>query len=113
MKTSKDQNDEDAQCAGLDLLKVSTMALGKPTTIPAKDDQRDPVSDSTFRDLLTQPHHEHTPRREGDHRHQSETPTWVWYQGGSTRSARALQEDGDTQRLHRRRSGPFRSVCTA
>ena len=68
---------------------------------PGEDDERHPVPDATFGDLLTQPHDEGRTGRQGQHGQQPEPPAGLIDERQAPHDVGlAFQEDGDPHRLH-------------
>ena len=91
------EDDEERQLAALDELERLDDGVRKLGHDPGEDDERDPVPDPPLRDLLAQPHDEGGAGREGDHRHQAETPARLLDEGPLVEP---LEPDGDPERLN-------------
>ena len=72
---------------------------------PGKDYQADPVADSSLGDLLSHPHDERGPCRQGNHHHETKVPTWRFHDL-RPRASGLLEGDGSHESLeHRQHHG--------
>src|SRR5580698_10618475 len=79
-----------------------------------KNQQRHPVADAAFGDLLTQPHNERGAGSERDDGHRNEADAWI----EDEPSARLLKRQRDPERLHYGQddgeiAGPLRDLAAA
>ena len=81
-------------------LKGIDNRLRGPADDPGKNNQRNPVADPLFRNLLTQPHDKSRTGRQRDHRHQSKGPTGIQNNRYPRRSGHIFQTDSDAESLN-------------